>query len=79
MNALLVHQSCAATIEEEAKLPKDVETYVKVKILEKEDNEIMLCLADKVLSEVVDQTITVRLWEKLSGRYQKNYLTNRLH
>ena len=79
MRALLVQQGCAAALEGEDKLPKDMKEEVKRDVLAKAHSAILLCLTDEVLREVVDQTTAAGLWEKLCEKYQKNTLTNRLY
>ena len=79
MKALLVQQGCAAALEGEAKLPKDMTDAVKKDILTKAHSAILLSVTDEVLREIVDQTTTMGLWDKLSEIYQNSSLTNRLY
>lgn len=79
MEDLLVQQGCNATLEGEAKLPKDTTKILKKHILEKVHNTIMLSLKDEELLEVANQMSTDVIWEKICDKFQKNYLTNRLY
>ena len=45
---------------------------------EKAHSIILLCLADDVITEVVDEMNVVGLWEKLESLYIKKSLTNML-
>nr|GEW79161.1 retrovirus-related Pol polyprotein from transposon TNT 1-94 [Tanacetum cinerariifolium] len=79
MRALLVQQGCAVAMEGEDKFPKDAKEEVKNEIMAKAHSTILLSVTDEVLREVVDQTTTSELWDKLCEKYQNNSVTNRLY
>ena len=65
INALLVQEGCAATLEVEEKLQNDMVAERKVDILARAHRVIQLCLTERVLREVVDQTSASRIWVKI--------------
>ena len=79
MRALLVHQGCAATLNEESKLPEGLSQTQKIDILSKAHSTLLLCLTDDVIREVIDEDTAAGLWKKLEEKYQKKSLTNRLY
>nr|GEV80353.1 retrovirus-related Pol polyprotein from transposon TNT 1-94 [Tanacetum cinerariifolium] len=65
MRALLVQQGCAVALEGKDKFPKDTKEEVKKEIMAKAHFAILLSVTDEVLREVVDQTASSELWDKL--------------
>ena len=47
--------------------------------MEKMHSDILLCLGNEVLREVVEEDMTTKLWLKLESLYMTKSLTNHLY
>ncbi|KAJ4728619.1 Retrovirus-related Pol polyprotein from transposon TNT 1-94 [Melia azedarach] len=75
MRALLKQQGLWAPL---TRKPADPITAEMAVLEEKAHLTIMLCLADDIIIEVVEEKTAQGLWVKLEGLYVTNFLTNKL-
>ena len=79
MWALLVQQNLLKFLSGKDKLSESMSEDEKKELEIKAHNAIQLCLADKVLREVVDKDTAASLWLKLESLYMIKSLINKLY
>ncbi|KAE8702282.1 hypothetical protein F3Y22_tig00110483pilonHSYRG00048 [Hibiscus syriacus] len=77
--AMLVQQGLLKVLFGRDKLSNTLSEEQKDDMLEKAHSAILLCLGDKVLREVAEETTASGLWLRLESKYIKKSLTNRLY
>ncbi|GJW73958.1 retrovirus-related pol polyprotein from transposon TNT 1-94 [Tanacetum coccineum] len=76
MRALLIKHGCKAALEV---LPEDMEAQAKTELNKKAHSAVILCLGNKVLREVTEETTAARVWSKLETLYMTKSLANKLY
>nr|GFB87433.1 retrovirus-related Pol polyprotein from transposon TNT 1-94 [Tanacetum cinerariifolium] len=76
MRALLIQDGCEAALEV---LPADMEAQTKVELNKKAHSVMILCLGNKVLREVTEETTAAGVWLKLETLYMTKSLANKLY
>ncbi|GJZ09320.1 retrovirus-related pol polyprotein from transposon TNT 1-94 [Tanacetum coccineum] len=76
MRALLIQHGCKAALEV---LPTDMEAQTKDELNKKAHSALILCLGNKVLREVTEETTAAGVWSKLETLYMTNSLDNKLY
>ncbi|GKD92962.1 hypothetical protein Tco_1372799, partial [Tanacetum coccineum] len=76
MHALFIQHGWEAALEV---LPTDMDTKVKAGLNKKAHNTVILCLCNKVLREVIEETTAMGFWSKLETLYMTESLANKLY
>ncbi|GKE81217.1 hypothetical protein Tco_1551217 [Tanacetum coccineum] len=76
MRALMVQQGCDAALET---LPADIKAGEKAALMKKAYSTLILCLGDRVLWKVTNETTAAGIWTKLTSMYMTKSLANRLY
>ncbi|GJY63963.1 retrovirus-related pol polyprotein from transposon TNT 1-94 [Tanacetum coccineum] len=76
MRALLIQHGCKVALEV---LPTDMEAQTKDELNKKAHSALILCLGNKVLREVTEETTAAGVWSKLETLYMTNSLDNKLY
>ncbi|GKB85021.1 hypothetical protein Tco_0957293, partial [Tanacetum coccineum] len=72
MRALLIQHGCEAAREV---LPADIEAQTKAELNKKAHSAVILCLGNKVLREVTEETTAAGVWSKLEFNLKKKLYT----
>ncbi|GKB93701.1 retrotransposon protein, putative, ty1-copia subclass [Tanacetum coccineum] len=76
MRALLIQLGCEAALEV---LPEDMEAQTKAELNKKAHSPVILCLGNKVVREVTEETTAAGVWSKLETLYMTKSLANKLY
>nr|GEU56006.1 retrovirus-related Pol polyprotein from transposon TNT 1-94 [Tanacetum cinerariifolium] len=76
MHARLIQNGCEAALEV---LPADMKAKAKAKLNKKSHSTVILCLSNKVLREVTEETAATGIWSKLESLYTTKSLANKLY
>ncbi|GKD94546.1 retrovirus-related pol polyprotein from transposon TNT 1-94, partial [Tanacetum coccineum] len=76
MRALLIQHRCEAALEV---LPANMEAQAKAELNKKAYSAAILCLGNKVLREVTEETTAAWFWSKLETLYMTKSLANKLY
>nr|GEX22160.1 retrovirus-related Pol polyprotein from transposon TNT 1-94 [Tanacetum cinerariifolium] len=74
MHALLIQHGCEAALDI---LPADMEAQAKAKLNKKAHSVVILCLGNKVLREITEETTAAGVWSKLETLYMTKLLADR--
>ena len=78
MRAILIQNGVHKAIDGVEKMPEGMSASRREEIDTKALSAIQLCLSNEVLREVVKETTTKSIWEKLESLYMAKSVTNRL-
>nr|GFC94053.1 retrovirus-related Pol polyprotein from transposon TNT 1-94 [Tanacetum cinerariifolium] len=76
MCALLIQHRCEAALEV---LPADIKAEAKAELNKKAHSFVILCLGNKVLREITEETTKAGVWSKLETLYMTKSLANKLY
>ncbi|GKE69277.1 hypothetical protein Tco_1527349 [Tanacetum coccineum] len=76
MRALLIQHGCEAALED---LPTDMEAQTKAELKKKAYSALILCLGNKVLREVTQETTVARVYSKIETLCMKNSFASKLY
>nr|GEX04662.1 zinc finger, CCHC-type [Tanacetum cinerariifolium] len=76
MRDLLIQHECEAALEI---LPADMKVQTKAELNKKAHSAVILCLGNKVLREVTEETTVAGIWSKLETLYMTKLLANKLY
>ena len=79
MKDLLVQQGSVKALYEKAKKPETMTDDEWEELNMKAVSTIRLCLANKLMYDVMDDVSTVAIWLKLESQYMSKPLTNKLN
>jgi len=77
MEAVLIQQKCEKALKGECSLPVAMSRAEKTEMVDKARSAIVLCLGDKVLSEVAKEPTVTSMWSKLESLYMTKSLAHR--
>jgi len=77
MEAVLIQQKCEKALKGESALPVTMSRAEKTEMVDKAKSAICLCLRDKVLREVVKESIAESMRSKLECLYMTKSLSHR--